>query len=177
MLENKNKIEVLVGKLMTNKILEKPWTHLIVDLITKLLLVAGKNTILVAYNKLSKMTHFVATTKGILAEKLMRLFRNNMWKLHRLSESVISNKRLQFVVELTKELNRMLGIEMRLSIAFHLQTDRQTEQINQELEQYLRFFIEYRQRDWLEQLVIAEFAVNNKVHSATKILWQIIEEN
>ena len=177
MLENKNKIEVLVGKLMTNKILEKPWTHLIVDLITKLLLVAGKNTILVAYNKLSKMTHFVATTKGILAEKLMRLFRNNMWKLHRLSESVISNKRLQFVVELTKEFNRMLGIEMRLSIAFHLQTDGQIEQINQELEQYLRFFIEYRQRDWLEQLVIAEFAVNNKVHSATKILWQIIEEN
>ena len=127
MLENKNKIEVLVGKLMTNKILEKPWTHLIVDLITKLLLVAGKNTILVAYNKLSKMTHFVATTKGILAEKLMRLFRNNMWKLHRLSESVISNNRVQFVVELTKEFNRMLGIEMRLSIAFHLQTDRQTE--------------------------------------------------
>ena len=127
MLENKNKIEVLVGKLMTNKILEKPWTHLIVDLITKLLLVASKNTILVVYNKLSKMMHFVATKKGILAEKLMRLFRNNMWKLHRLSESVISNKRLQFVVELTKELNRMLGIEMRLSIAFHLQTDRQTE--------------------------------------------------
>ena len=127
MLENKNKIEVLVGKLMTNKVLEKPWTHLIVDLITKLLLVASKNTILVVYNKLSKMMHFVATKKGILAEKLMRLFRNNMWKLHRLSESVISNKRLQFVVELTKELNRMLGIEMRLSIAFHLQTDRQTE--------------------------------------------------
>jgi len=87
------------------------------------------------------MTYFVTTTKGTLAEKLMRLFRDNIWKLHRLSESVISNKRLQF---LTKELNRMLRIEMRLSIIFHLQTDGQTEQINQELEQYLRFFIEYR---------------------------------
>jgi len=41
-------------------------------------------------------------------------------------------------------LNRMLGIEMRLSIVFHPQTDRQTKQINQELEQYLRFFMEYR---------------------------------
>ena len=92
MLENKNKIEVLVGKLMTNKVPEKPWTHLIVDLITKLLLVASKNTILVVYNKLSKMMHFVATKKGILAEKLMRLFRNNMWKLHRLLESIISDK-------------------------------------------------------------------------------------
>ena len=44
------------------------------------------------------------------------------------------------------------------------------EQMNQELEQYLRFFTEYRQKDWPEWLVIAEFAVNNKVHSATKVL-------
>jgi len=74
------------------------------------------------------------------------------------------------MAELTKELNRMLGIEMRLSIVFHPQTDRQTKQINQELEQYLRFFMEYRQRDWLEWLAIVEFAVNNKVYAATKVL-------
>jgi len=72
-------------------------------------------------------------------------------------------------VELTKELNRILRIEMGLSIMFHLQTDRQIEQINQELEQYLRFFTEYRQRDWPEWLVMVEFAVNNKVYSATKV--------
>ena len=41
--------------------------------------------------------------------------------------------------------------------------------MNQELEQYLRFFIEHRQRDWPEQLVTAEFAVNNKTHTATKV--------
>ena len=73
------------------------------------------------------------------------------------------------MTELTKKLNRMLGIEIRLSMAFYPQTDRQTEQMNQELEQYLRFFTEYRQRDWPEWLMIAEFAVNNKVHLATKI--------
>jgi len=61
-----------------------------------------------------------------------------------LPESVISDRELQFVVELTRELNKMLGIETRLSTAFHPQTDGQTEQINQELEQYLRFFMEYR---------------------------------
>jgi len=67
-----------VGKLELSKILEKLWTHLIVDLITKLLLAAGKNAILVVCDKLSKMTHFVATTEGILAERLAILFRNNM---------------------------------------------------------------------------------------------------
>jgi len=61
-----------------------------------------------------------------------------------LPESVISNRGPQFVAELTKELNKILGIETRLSTAFHLQTDGQTEWMNQELEQYLRFFTEYR---------------------------------
>ena len=63
----------------------------------------------------------------------------------------------------------MLGIETRLSTAFHPQTDGQTERINQELEQYLRFFVEHRQKDWPEWLVSAEFVVNNKVHIATKV--------
>ena len=56
----------------------------------------------------------------------------------------------QFTAELTKELNKMLGIETRLLMAFHSQMDGQTEQMNQELEQYLRFFIEHRQKDWPE---------------------------
>jgi len=75
----------------------------------------------------------------------------------------------QFVAELTKELNRMLGIRTKLSTAFHPQTDGQTERMNQELEQYLRFFIEHRQKDWPEWLAAAEFAINNKVHMATKV--------
>ena len=53
--------------------------------------------------------------------------------------------------------------------AFHLQMNRQTEQINQELEQYLRFFVEHQQKDWPEWLALAEFAVNNKAHTVTKM--------
>jgi len=49
---------------------------------------------------------------GTLVEGLARLFRDNMWKLHRLLESIVSDRGPQFVAELTKELNRMLGIEM-----------------------------------------------------------------
>ena len=65
-------------KLKLSKVPEKPWTHLIVDFITKLPLVAGKNTILVVCNRLLKMTHFVATIEGILAKGLSKLFKNNM---------------------------------------------------------------------------------------------------
>ena len=55
-------------------------------------------------------------------------------------------------------------------MAYHLQTDRQTERINQELEQYLRVFINHRQEQWLDWLGMVEFAYNNKIHTATKIL-------
>ena len=130
----KNRTEELAEKLKLSEMLEKPWTHLTVDFITKLLVVAGKDAILVVYNWLSKMTHFVATTEGTTAEGLVRLFRNNVWKLHGLPESMVSDWGPQFAAELTKELNRMLGIKTKLSIVFHPQMDGQTEQMNQELE-------------------------------------------
>ena len=65
------------------------------------------------------------------------MFRDNVWKLHRLLKSVVSDRGPQFAAELTKELNRMLGIKTKLSTAFHPQMDGQMEQMNQELEQYL----------------------------------------
>ena len=148
---------------------QKTWTHLMVDFITKLPVVAGKDAILVVCNRLSKITHFVATTEGTMAEGLARLFRDNVSKLHGLPESVVSDRGPQFAAELMKELNRMLGIKTKLSTAFHPQTDGQTEQMNQELEQYLQIFVEHRQKDWPEWLASAEFAINNKTHTATKM--------
>ena len=123
----KNKTEEVAGKLKLGEVPGKPWIHLTVDFITKLPVVAGKDVILVVCDRLSKMTHFVATTEGTLAEGLARLFRDNIWKLHGLLKSVVSDRGPQFTAELTKELNKMLGIEMRLLTVFHPQTDGQME--------------------------------------------------
>ena len=106
----KNRMEKLAEKLKLSKVPKKPWSHLTVDFITKLLMIAEKDVVLVVCDRLSKMTHFVATTEGTSAERLARLFRDNVWKLHRLPESVISDRGPQFAAELTKKLNRMLGI-------------------------------------------------------------------
>jgi len=89
--------------------------------------------------------------------------------LHGLYESIISDRGPQFTASLMKELNGLLGIETKLSTAFHLQTDGQTKCMNQELEQYLRIFIDHRQEQWPEWLGMAEFAYNNKVHTGTKV--------
>ena len=155
---------------MPNSIPEKPWTHISADFITKLPLAQGYNSILVVVDRLTKIVHFIPTMEKMSIEGLARLFRNNVWKLHRLPKSIILDRGPQFVAELMRELNEMLGIKSKLSIAFYPQTDGQTERVNQELEQYLRIFINHRQEQWPEWLGITEFAYNNKVYSSTQML-------
>ena len=77
-----------------------------------------------------------------------------------------------------KELNEILGIETKLSTAYHLQTDGQIERVNQELEQYLCMFINHRQEQWPEWLGMAEFAYNNKStwQQRTHLLEQTIDK-
>jgi len=116
------------------------------------------------------MVHFIPTTEKTLAEGLVVLFLDHVWKLHGPPESIISDRGAQFAVGLMKELNGMLGIKTKLSTAFHPQTDGQTEHANQELEQYLRMFVDYFQEQWLDWLGTAEFAYNNKINSLTKVL-------
>jgi len=140
---NKNRTEQLAGKLMPNSIPEKPWMHISADFITKLPLAQGYNAILVVVDWLTKMVHFIPTTEKTTAEGLAKLFRNNVWKLHGLPKSIISDRGPQFVAGIMRELNRILGIESKLLTAFHPQTNRQTERVNQELEQYLKMFINY----------------------------------
>jgi len=88
----KNKIKIPVGNLKLSKVPEKPWTHLTVNFIMKLPIVARKDTILVVCDKLSKMIYFVTITEGTLVEELVRLFRDNVWKLHRLLKSIVSDR-------------------------------------------------------------------------------------
>ena len=102
---------------MPNSIPEKAWTHILVDLITKLPLTQGYDSILVVVNWFTKMAHFVPTIEKTTAEGLARLFRDNVWQLHGLYESIISDRGPQFTASLMKELNGLLGIETKLSTA------------------------------------------------------------
>jgi len=142
---NKNRMEQPAGKLMPNLIPDKAWMHISADFITKLPLAQGYNSILVVVDRFMKMAYFVPMTEKTTAEGLARLFRDNMWQLHRLPEGIISDRGPQFAAGLMRELNEMLGIKTKLSMAFHPQTDGQMERMNQELEQYLHMFIDHRQ--------------------------------
>ena len=115
--QNKNRTEQPAGKLMPDSIPDKAWMHILADFITKLPLAQGYSSILVVVDWFTKMAHFVPTTEKTTAEGLARLFRDNVWQLHGLPESIISDRGPQFAAELMRELNEMLGIKTKLSMA------------------------------------------------------------
>jgi len=91
-LSTNKKLHRIAGRKVNAKsIPEKPWMHILADFITKLPLMQGYDSILVAVDWLTKMVHFIPTMEKTSAEGLARLFRDNMWKLHGLPESIISS--------------------------------------------------------------------------------------
>ena len=88
----KNRVEMPAGKLRPNEAPERLWQYISVDLITKLLMSKGYDSILIVCDRFLKMSHFVMTTEKTTVEGLVRLFRDNVWKLHGLLESVILDR-------------------------------------------------------------------------------------
>ena len=101
------------------------------------------------------------------AEDTARLYLNNVWKLHGLPDSIVSDRGTQFVSKFWKHLIRRLKTEARLSTAHHPESDGQSERINASLEQYLRAYVDYLQDDWSDWLPLAEFAANAQKSETT----------
>ena len=156
-----------LGKLMPNRVPDRRWQIITTDFIVGLPPSRGYDAIWVVVDRLSKRMHAIPTTAEVDALGLARLYRDHVWKHHGIPEEIISDRGPQFASTFTKELNRLLGIRTSLSTAYHPQTDGQTERVNQEIEQYLRLFVNERQDDWYEWLALAEFTYNNRIHSAT----------
>jgi transposase InsO family protein len=102
-------------------------------------------------------------------EGLAELFLTNIFRLHGLPETVVSDRGPQFASRFWKHLCHALKIEPRLSTAFHPETDGQTERVNAIMEQYLRAYVNYQQDDWVQFLPMAEFAANNHISETTGI--------
>ena len=153
---------------MSNHIPYHRWQIISVDLITELPQSHGYDSILVAIDCLSKWAHFIATMSDITLLGVAQLFWDSIWKLHGLQGEVISDRGPQFMSNFMCGLSKILGIKVAASTAYHLQTNGQTEHVNQEVEQFLHLFINQRQDDWYDWLLIAEFAYNDRVHASTQ---------
>jgi transposase InsO family protein len=157
-----------VGELHPLPTPESRWDVISVDFIVELPDSHGYDAVMNVVDSVGKRAHFIPTTTTISALGAARLFLHNVWKLHGLPCRVVSDRGPQFVAEFTRELYRLLGITLSTTTAYHPQADGQTERVNQELEQYLRVFVNERQDNWDELLPLAEFQYNNHVHSGTQ---------
>ena len=123
---------------------------------------------MVVVDRLGKIIHAIPTRDTATSAGVAKLFRDHVWKLHGLPKQIISDQGPQFVAQFMKELNSILDIKTPSSTTWHPQTDGQTERANQEIEQYLRLFVNHRQDDWAGWLALAKFSHNNRIQASTR---------
>ena len=117
------------------------------DFITDLPESGGHDAILVVVDRLTKMSHFIPCRKDINAKQFAIVFLKEIFRLHGLPRDIITDRGSIFTSDIWKEITNKLNIKRCLSMAFHLQTDGQSECTNGILEQYLRTYINYQQDD------------------------------
>ena len=150
-----------------NKTPTRPWEIVTVDFIGPLPESQGYNAIMVVVDRFTKGAHFIPTTIEITSLGTAKEFRDHVFVHHGLPRKIISDRGTQFVSAFMTDLFKLLGMAANRSTAYHPQTDGQTERVNQEIEQYLRIFINHRQTNWADWLPMAQFSYNDKIHSST----------
>ena len=147
----------------------RPFQQLSVDLITMLPPSAGYDSLMVVVNHgLSKGVILVPCNKTIDAKGVAELFFTHIFLCFGLHDALISNRGPQFASAFATELARILGYNLKLSTTYHPQTVGETEQVNQEIEMYLRLFCQGQPDKWSSIIPMAEFAHNSATHSSTQ---------
>jgi len=122
----------------------KPWEDISMDFVGGLRECEGFYAIWVVVDRLSKMRHFVPCHTTIDVLGLAELFLREVIHLHGLLLTIVSDRGPQFASVFWQQVCSRLGIDRRMSTAFHPQTDGQTERMNASMEQYLRVFVNHQ---------------------------------
>jgi len=129
------------------------------DFVTRLPLSGDHDAIWVVVDRLTKQLFHDD------AEGLATLFVREIFRLHGLSRTIISDRGPQFASGFWKHFCSCC--RPRLSTAFHPHTDGQTDRTNATMEQYLRAYVNYQQDGWVKHLPMAEFAANSQTSETT----------
>lgn len=137
------------------------------DLITYLPPTArGRTAIVVFVDRFSKMVHFAPGHDTTTAADFAMIFIKEVFSKHELPDKFVSDRDSGFKSAFFQEICKQLGIKQCMSMAYHTQTDGQTERTNRTLEEMLRHFVSPTQDDWDLKLPCAKFAINNAFHAA-----------
>ena len=128
---------------------------------------SGNDAIAVFVDKLTKKVCFAATKTTITAPETAQVFFHEIVRHYGVPSAIVSDRDVRFTSNFWKALWKQLGTKLAMSTAFHPQTDGQTERANRTLEDMLRAYVSYNQRDWDTKLDAAEIACNNAVQAST----------
>nr|GEZ38044.1 hypothetical protein [Tanacetum cinerariifolium] len=147
---------------------ERIWKEISMDFIEKLPTSYGKLVIVVVVDRLIKYAHFIPLTNPSIASQVAQVFLDQVYKLHGLPESIVSDRDKVFLSNFWKALFAELKVKLKLSTAYHPQTDGQTKVVNRSLGCYLRCMCGEKSKEWVKWLPLAEFWYNTNYHTSTK---------
>jgi len=135
--QNKVQHQMKVGELHSLKIPQGLWQEISIDIIRPLPRSNGMDAIVVIVDRFTKMIRLKTTTMNISLEGIAKIYRDNIWKLHGVPRKILSDRGPQFTSNFIKEFTKVLGTRRQILMAYHPQTDGQTERINQEIGTFL----------------------------------------
>eukprot|EP00253_Pinus_taeda_P029300 PITA_29300 len=158
------------GLLQPLPIPEWKWETISMDFITGLPQTKKSNdSIMVVVDKLSKATHFIPVQSTFRAVQIAHIFMQNVFKLHGLPKTIISDRDVKFTSAFWRTLFAELETQLHFSTAYHPQTDGQTERVNQVVEDMSRAYVMQKPTQWEEYLHLVEFAYNNGYHTSLQM--------
>ncbi|GKD54763.1 putative reverse transcriptase domain-containing protein, partial [Tanacetum coccineum] len=145
------------------------WERITMDFITKLPKTSnGHDTIWVIIDRLTKSAHFIPTRETDSMETLTRLYIKEIVSRHGVPISIISDRDSHFTSRFWQSLQSALGTQLDMSMAYHPETDGQSERTIQTLEDMLRACVIDFGKGWERHLPLVEFSYNNSYHASIK---------
>ncbi len=167
---SRNKSNDLLQSLLIS---EQRWQNIVMNFIIDLSDSYNYNAILTVICRLLKERHYISCIiddKDITVEKTAEMLLQWIYQTHDLSSFIVFNRDSQFIFILWKFLCKWLSISLRLFIVYHSQINGQSEQVNQNVKRYFRFFCSYMQNDWFKWLLMIEFVNNNALSSVISLI-------
>jgi hypothetical protein len=166
----RNKTETLppAGLLQPLEVPSQVWADISMDFIEGLPKVHGKSVILTVVDRFSKYAHFIPLGHPYTAVSVARAFFDGVVRLHGFPASIVSDRDPVFTGNVWRDLFTMAGVKLKMSTAFHPQTDGQSEVVNKVIAMYLRCVTGDRPRAWVEWLSWAEYCYNTSFHTALR---------
>lgn len=155
------------GKLHSLPVPTAPWESIGMDFIGPFPEAKGFNYLWVVICRLTSMVHLIPIRTTTTASELSGIYLHEVVWLHRLPNSIVSDRDSKFTSKWRHELHRILGAKLLMSTAFHPQMDGRTERINRSVRQIFCMAISADQTDWVKKAPMVEFAINSSVSETT----------